>query len=312
LIFYLNGLSLNIPGFYPPAAAAREGSMKEIIDRMQQAVNKNSRLYKKLLRLIAGLSGQAEEPEKNAFRLGTSIDDIERSLAMLDSGENIRSEFKSALEELRDISDHLMEQARTKYIVELDRASNESGVPFEGNFPHLRSGFFSIDLDPMRAKAVIWFGPGAEKIETAAVHPDAVCRAVASHLERLSLPLDEELFLNQIYTAYEVSLLKGEQLPGSPIPLSHILVEINFLKQPRQFLADPSKRTFQAYSRTAFSFDLYRLKLRQYNGRKLTLVVATRAQTRRKEDHLWIPANDRGEGTHYTSLYFKKPEGELL
>jgi hypothetical protein len=286
--------------------------LKEIIDRMQKAVNSNSLLYKKLLRLLAGLSRQAEAPEKNAFHLGTAIDDIERTLAMLEPQETVRAAFKPALEELRDISHSLTDQARNNYIVALDRASNESGVPFEGNFPHLRSGFFTADLDPVRGKAVIWYGPGAEKIEETDVSPEAVCRSLADWKQRLARPFDEQLFLNQIYTAYEVSLLKGEQLPGSPAPLSDILLEINLLKQPRQFLADPSKRSFQAYTRVAFSFDLYQLKLRQYNGRKLKLVVATRSQTRKKEDHLWIPTNDRGEGTHYAALYFKTEEGEFL
>lgn len=286
--------------------------MKEIVARMQKAVNKNNLLYKKILRLLNTLSKQVTEPEKNAFTLGALIDDIERTLALLEPQKKIRSEIRPSLDELRDRSDQLIEEARNKYIIDLEKASNASGVPFDGNFPHFRSGFFSVDVDLQAGHAVLWYGPGAEKMDTLSIEPDAICQAITGGMQQLSKPLDDDLFLRHLFAAYEVSLLKGEQFPGSPVPLSDILIELNLLKQSRQFRADPSKRTFQPYTRTAFSYDCYRLKERKFNGRKLTLVVATRAQTRKKEDHLWIPTNDRGDGTHYTSFYFKNLEGEML
>ena len=45
---------------------------------------------------------------------------------------------------------------------------------------------------------------------------------------------------------------------------------------------------------------------RKIGNYEMSLVIATRAYTRRKSDFLWVPSNEKGDGTYISHLKFRE------
>ena len=82
------------------------------------------------------------------------------------------------------------------------------------------------------------------------------------------------------------------------------MTNMAFLMQKPTFLTDPRRESFTPYGRVEFAADLSRLKNRTIREWTLRLDVATMVQTKRLEDHLWIPRNP--DGAHYATASFVK------
>ena len=74
--------------------------------------------------------------------------------------------------------------------------------------------------------------------------------------------------------------------------------------QNDKFRSDPQKNNYKTYSRADFSFDLYRLKKPNENILRdhVQLSVAIRAYTTRRDQFLWIPGDNQGNGSAYSHI----------
>jgi hypothetical protein len=117
---------------------------------------------------------------------------------------------------------------------------------------------------------------------------------------------DEEAFLKLLFDVYG-GIIKREGLEfGANVPIIYWLSEIAWHKQEKKFLADPRKELFKSYGRTQLSYDLFCLKNRVHDSYELRLGVASREQTKKKDDNLWIPRSLKGDGTHFGLVCFHK------
>ena len=112
------------------------------------------------------------------------------------------------------------------------------------------------------------------------------------------MPLDPSAFVAELTGAYEAARRHAAAAPHAPVPLLQVLQALVLQRQSPAFLADPVRENFHAYSRVQFSYDLSRAGPRG----AIALGVAAHAQTKRAEDHLWVPTSPSGEGTHFASL----------
>jgi len=174
-------------------------------------------------------------------------------------------------------------------------------APVTGQLPELKWGLLRLEfkLAGPKREIVIWYGPKIAKLTSAPLDVEAV--AAAARDARASLdrsPLDAAAFIDELRAAYESARRRTGAQPAAPVPLLVVLQDLVVLRQSSAFLADPTRENFHAYSRVQFSYDLYRAGPRG----ALNLGVAAHAQTKRAEDHLWVPTSPSGDGTHFASL----------
>lgn len=183
---------------------------------------------------------------------------------------------------------------------ELEQLLSKVNIRLSGQIPLLRAGFFNIEVKPGKDHAVIWFGPEQERLEQCALNAGVIADLLIRTRDTLGAGLTPEDFKARLVESYRRSLYPGS---SGPAPICRVLAEMAWVLQDEKFRTDPRKALFRGYSRADFSFDLFRM--RQSNS-QLRLSVATRSQTRRRADFLWIPDDDTGKGTTYSRLQLEE------
>lgn len=182
------------------------------------------------------------------------------------------------------------------------------GLKAEGHLPLLRAGALTLEFAfGPKGRCILWFGPRHERLGDCPLEAAAIA-AKAAELDRhlLGGEFDEGAFLAELQAAYRVCAVRQGVPEGERVPLTGLLAEVAFRHQRPAFWADPRRETFTAYGRVEFACALARLKGRRHGDRELRLDVATMTQTRRPEDHLWVPRGRTGDGTHYATAAFVK------
>ena len=196
---------------------------------------------------------------------------------------------------------------RQLFGTELDRLLRSDGMVLSGQVPQLKAGLFAIECNFELGRVTLWYGPNQEQLSVVPLVPQEVFKQIQqSRKELTARPLDEQQFLKQIHEAYQYVIRRKAKIHSEHAPVVAVLVELSYILQDRRFLTDPKREHFKGYSRAQFSYDLYRLHQRRLLDSELALVTATRAFTAKRQDFLWVPSNDRGEGSTYSHLYFRE------
>ncbi len=182
------------------------------------------------------------------------------------------------------------------------------GMKAEGHLPMLRAGVLTLEFNfGPKGRCVAWFGPRHERLADCPLEAVAIA-AKAAELDKALLggEFNEAAFLADLHAAYRTCAVRQGVAEGDRVPLTALLAEVAFRRQRPAFLADPKRETFMPYGRVEFACALSRLKTRRHGDRELRLDVATMAQTRRPEDHVWVPRGRSGDGTQYATASFVK------
>ena len=78
------------------------------------------------------------------------------------------------------------------------------------------------------------------------------------------------------------------------------------MNQNNKFKTNPRKEFYTDYTRFLFSYDLYKLKKRRVQNNELTLIIATRAYTKKYSDFIWVPTNEKGDGNYISHIKFRE------
>lgn len=184
-------------------------------------------------------------------------------------------------------------------------------LELSGQYPELRAGFFTIEPDIHKAQATVWYGPKQERMSVCALSPVEVAKQVQSVQKQLGANMEPQEMAHRLEKAYHRTLPGNE---GEPAPINEVLPEFAYLMQDERFHRNPEQDLYRSYTRADFSYDLY--GLRQWfrsepsQPRRLQLIVATRAHTRKRQDFLWIPETKDGRGTTYSHLLFREAAHE--
>jgi len=191
------------------------------------------------------------------------------------------------------------EKLRKRVGVELESELQTLGISLSGQYPELKAGLFTIELDFDQWKATLWYGPKQERLTRLPLSASKIACQIKTEKQKLGSGLSEEKLLEKMRNAYYRATGMRD---GNSVPIIRVLSELSFLLQDSRFLQDPRRENYRSYSRADFSYDLYRIRK---ISSSLHLTIATRAHTRRRADFLWVPNDENGEGTTYSHLEFR-------
>lgn len=258
----------------------------------------------KLLGQFERLSNKAEE---NAYRLDDLLIQMKKLSESMDS-EHIAPKLKSWIDRNATEVSSLKNRFRHEFGRVLQASLHSKGFELSGRYPDLKVKFYTIHVDFEKGKVSVSFGhePIGKGIS---LTPEDVLKAVEGVDRSLNRAFDPVKFIHALYDAYGRICRIREFRTGEKVPIVEVLQQLVFLLQPRQFLADPTKEHFRGYGRAHFGYDLYRLRLSGARTRENLIVglsTATFDATRKRENFIWVPDNERGDGTTYSLIYFKK------
>lgn len=268
---------------------------------------KSTKALQTITRLVKSIEELETNSVDNAYEIEKVIGRIEKASASLLPD----SETKRRIDGwVSDLTSHLQAdkvESKRAFGIKLESLLQDRGFELTGHYPKLKTSFYIIEVDFDKEQASIWYGPKEElmarsKLSTAEVvkHIEQVEKSLTGR------PLVEEDFLKRLNEAYKNALLKIEGKEGDHAPILKVLMEFVFSEQDRSFSVDPRRENFKGYGRAYFSYDIYRLKRRRLFNRELSLVPATRATTGKREDYLWVPSDDKGNGARCAYLFFRE------
>ena len=207
------------------------------------------------------------------------------------------------LSALRTDTERAYEKSRARLVAELDeRLRQGHGLRLEGRLPKLSCGPLVLELaGGSKPEVRIHYGPQIALLDTVPVDAEKVAQAVASQLGSLEKDArPDEQFLDELCGAWRCAVARLDLGHRDKAPIIGVLAELAAGRQQPGWRADPVRTAYRSYSRVQFSHDLARLRVHRTGDHELVLTVATRDQTRRPADHLWV------SGTHYAYLAFRK------
>ncbi len=243
--------------------------------------------------------------------VAATIETAEKAIKALDNAAGFDSEaaaLKTHISAKLSESRQKMDREKALMAGAVAKKLAEEGIKVSGNLPTLIAGFFSLEFTfGSKGLCTIWLGPGKYRLGTAPLDPDAICELVRLlNNQYFSKSFDEHAFLADLEKAYRLASVRAGQEYGRRIALSSVVAEMAFCRQRASFMMDPKKETFVTYGRVEFAADLSRLRNRTIGDLELRLDVATMSQTKKAEEHLWIPRPGSIEGVNFATIRFGK------
>jgi hypothetical protein len=190
---------------------------------------------------------------------------------------------------------------------ELKTLLEKDGRQLHGQYPLLRIGLFTLKLDFEFGNATLFFGPEIEKLKSSIqLQPDSICRELKKFDDMLQKEqFNAEEMLKDICQAYKRRLLLTNKSYGEKLLITDVLEEFVILKQSNKFSIDPRRENYREYPRIILSYLLYRLRKSHVNQQSMRLHVATFDATVNRLRSIWVPENEKGDGTYYSYISFE-------
>ncbi|MEO0131920.1 MAG: hypothetical protein ABIK73_03135 [candidate division WOR-3 bacterium] len=200
------------------------------------------------------------------------------------------------------------EQEEFHFNLSLKLAERLSGFgELKGQLPILRIKYYTLKFNFNAGTVSLWWGPEKELIKNLPLNLDLISETIKKFDSGLQSRWRSYVeFYELLKNAYNRYLIFNNLSWGEKVNLLEILRELVMLSQSKAFWINPIKNNFREYSRISFSYDLYRLKIIPEFAQKFQLAVATFALTENKGRSIWIPDNDLGGGTHYSTIAFQQ------
>jgi len=201
----------------------------------------------------------------------------------------------------------LEEKAKKSFGQNLEQTLKKEGFELKGHYPTLKVMFYTFKVDLDINNVEVWYGPEQEKLDAPELIPKVIVQKLKKvHAQITQRKFSEKNYLSNLHKAYILTVSSNGGKRGDAAPIIEVLSNLAFLIQTRQFKVDPVKEHYRGYGRVFFSYDLYRLKRRRIENLELNLVTATRAYTRSRTGFLWIPSNEKGDGSYISHIKFRE------
>lgn len=278
------------------------------MDELIKILSKQDSILKKVLQSLKNMSRQEADSSKKISILNTEIKNINRHLGNLSLDPSIKAQIESAISAAKSELSKLEQTAKMEFGRDLNKILQEKGFVLEGNYPKLRTSVYTLVIDFLENKADLYYGPEVEKIGTCNPIAEEVASKIVDYHNKLTQrEFVDEMFLKELYNAYNVCLLQEDKVTEDEVLISDILSTYAFLIQDKNFKKNPLKKYYSEYDRISFSYDLHRLKERRMNNFELKLITARRGETNNRLDFLWIPSsNEKGLGESVSRIKFSK------
>ena len=265
----------------------------------------NIRNIRKAIRAIERYT--ENEPSNNIYKIKQEIERVEKILKQTRLTDFVEEDVEQRIQPVKSKMPEWEEQAQKSFGKRLEDALRLVNFELSGHYPLLKVMFYTLEVKLEAGSVVIWYGPEQERLDACKPIPEVVAKKLAANHKKITgRDLDDETFLLNLFKAYKAAVHRSEKKIGDSIPVSDILLEYALLIQGKRFRTNPVKSSYKEYGRVFFSYDLYQLKERVVGGHELSLVTATRAYTRRRAGFLWVPSNERGDGTYISHVRFRE------
>ncbi|MEO0206537.1 MAG: hypothetical protein ABIL22_07690 [candidate division WOR-3 bacterium] len=279
--------------------------MNEIVEafkgliRNSTQINKLLTSYAKLRENVGANAYQMDRKLTEISKIANNLPDFNLKNSLINWLNEEKKEVEKAKEEFRFL---LAEQIKTLF--------QQDNKVIKGQYPILRVGFYTINLNFEFGEVTLYFGPEIEKIKSKiSLEPEAIYRSVKDFDEELrKTKFEPNEFYLELQKAYKNCIKISNKTYGEKILLVDVLNEYVILKQPPQFFVDPRKENFREFSRITLAYMLYLFRKSEISKSDVHLYVATFDATTDKKHSLWIPDNEEGEGTYYSYIAFEKAE----
>lgn len=273
------------------------------LNQLLEELTTYKRNFDSAVKLLKEISRLEQNRVKNLSQLRARLTKLDKIIGQL--GQGVTDQHKALCNWVEQYKRDLInfeEQIKKRFGVELEQKLKEKGLSLSGQYPELKAGLFTIELDFDKRRVTLWYGPKQERLDQCRLLAVEVANRVEKVRQQLGSHLEEEEFLKKLQKAY--LRIAGSQ-QGAPVAIIEVLSELAYLLQSPQFHQNPRRENYRSYSRADFSYDLYRFARRAvYKGLRLT--VATWTHTKRRQDFLWVPTDEGGKGTTYSHLQFKE------
>jgi len=275
--------------------------------KLRKELARIGRASSNLLKLMTQFERLASNPLDNAYKMDDVLDKLGELIKNY-SAEGIVSELQGWVDGSKARISRLKEQFRHEFGRKLQALLDTKGFKLENRYPNLRVGLYTINIDFLKGTATILFGHEALKGKIS-LSPGDIAEALERIEKGLNRSFEPQRFVDLVFEAYR-RVCRIRDLPlGERVPIMEVLQQFVLLSQPQAFKVNPAKEHFRGYGRVNFGYDLYRLRksgVKTSGDRVLGLVTATFDATKKRENFLWVPDDERGNGTTYSLLYFRE------
>lgn len=274
---------------------------KEIIDT-QKWVSRVAKLLKNLSNLDQNRVDNLRKIKNILPRIIKNVEEFPKFTESINNLQNWLGNYKEELELTE-------KELYNRFGLELEKALKKQKLSLSGHYPELKTWFFTIELLFDKGYAIIWYGPKQERLAQCDLSVSEVAKKIFELKMQIGSQVNGEEFLKKLYFAYQRMLIIKGYKNGTPLPIIEILPEVAYLLQEPRFHKNPKKEYYKSYTRSDFSYDLFRIRNLETNkifNWRLHLVVATLTHTKKREDFLWIPDDETGKGTVYSHLKFEE------
>ncbi|MCS7258120.1 MAG: hypothetical protein NZ601_01920 [candidate division WOR-3 bacterium] len=215
-------------------------------------------------------------------------------------------ELEKFLTQEKEKITHDQEELHFNIGIKLSNLLSEFGE-LKGQLPNLRIKYYTLKFNFNEGTVGFWWGPEKELIKKLPLNLDTIVKTVKEFDRDLQSRWHSyKEFCEVLKTAYRRYLVLNNLSWGDKVNLLELLREIVMLVQKKNFWINPTKNNFREYSRVTYSYDLYQLKTTQELINEFQLTVATFALTDSKATAIWVPDNESGNGTYYSTIAFQK------
>jgi hypothetical protein len=284
-----------------------ETETSEPVVDVLRTMSEEERYLKNMRKAIRTIERLTEnEPSNNIYKIKQELMKVEKILKQTRLTDLIEEDVEQRLRPVKSEMPGWEEQANRSFGQRLEDVLEQVDFELSGNYPLLKVLFYTLEVKLYNNNVTIWYGPQQERLDNCKPIPEVVAKKLqASHKKITMRNFDDETFLLHLYEAYKATAHRSEKTIGDSMPVSDIILEYALLTQNKNFKINPVKSSYREYGRVFFSYDLYRLNQRTVEDHVLSLVTATRAYTRRRSGFLWIPSNERGDGTYISHIKFR-------
>ena len=279
--------------------------VSRLVEQLEEVRNQAGRATK----LLRSLSGFDPNRAENLRKIKETLRKIRQFVEKLNGLAECVKHLRDWVEDYREELERTQQKLQQVFGTELEKALRERGLSLQGYYPKFKSGLFTIELDFDGGRSVLWYGPNQERLGYCTLSSEEIAKKIEEFRGQLGSRFSEEEFLKVLYRAYERVLVTTGGRDGDPVPIIKVLPEVAHLLQEALSHTDPQQEHCKEYGRADFSYDLFQLRRLDQSTlfeRRLHLVVATRAYTKRRQDFLWIPDDETGKGTPYSHLKFEE------
>ena len=258
------------------------------------------------IKLLKEISRLEQDRMENLPKLRARLTKLNGIIEQLGQGVEQHEALRNWADQYRRELAHAEEQIKKQFGVELEQELKKAGLSLSGQYPDLKAGLFTVELDFERQQVILWYGPKQERLDKCPLSVAKVVALIEKVRQQLGSRLSEDEFLSKLQEAYFRAT--GSER-GEHVPIIGVLSELAYLLQSPRFHQDPRRENYKSYSRADFSYDLFRIRQSEPHApfdKRLHLVVATRTHTRQRQDFLWVPDDESGRGTTYSHLQFKE------